>query len=330
MLRRLEQGGRLAFDALPPATRRRVRALAGRPGPRRITLDALDAELATAAELFGQSEDAARAHLDRVELVPPTARPQDPFSVEYGEWTWELYRAISGRPGYTLDNEASPFDLPAALVRPFPYSTGSPGVVGEDLEARGRILRALGAGRTAAGPGTGAALVPPARIVELGPGWGNLTVDLLATGFDVTAVEVDPGFRSLLAARAPAGGHLSVAATDMLSFRPDPPADAAVFFESFHHCADHRRMLARLHDIVVPGGVVVFAGEPVQPMPYPWGPRLDGLSLWSTRTYGWLELGFDPRYFAAALARAGWRAEHQRARHSPKADLYVARRAGAT
>jgi hypothetical protein len=29
--------------------------------------------------------------------------------------------------------------------------------------------------------------------------------------------------------------------------------------------------------------------------------------VWSSRTYGWLELGFDTRYFDVALARTGWR-----------------------
>ena len=75
--------------------------------------------------------------------------------------------------------------------------------------------------------------------------------------------------------------------------RADAPFDAAIFYESFHHCADHLAMLERLHGIVGPAGRVLFAAEPVAPMAYPWGPRLDGYSLWSTRTYGWLELGFD-------------------------------------
>jgi hypothetical protein len=52
---------------------------------------------------------------------------------------------------------------------------------------------------------------------------------------------------------------------------------------------------------------VLFAAEPVQRLDYPWGPRLDGLSVWSSRTYGWLELGFDMQYFDAALARTGWK-----------------------
>ena len=59
---------------------------------------------------------------------------------------------------------------------------------------------------------------------------------------------------------------------------------------------------------------------------YPWGPRLDGLSLWSTRIHGWLELGFAAGYFSEALARTGWRAEHRRATAvSALADVYITR-----
>lgn len=331
VLRRLEQGARALVETLPPPAQRRLRSVAGRSGPRQVPLGALDEELSTAAALFATSEDAARAHLDGFELVPPDGCPSDPFSGEYTRWVWELYAAISGRSGYSTDHEASPFDLATALARPFPYSTGSAAVVGEDLEGRAFVLRALGTGRAPGGPlasagRRGAGVLPPARLVEFGPGWGNLTGDLLATGYVVTAVEVDPGFCELLRARAPAGSRLEVRQVDMLSYVPEEPADAAVFFESFHHCADHRRMLTRLHDVVAPGGVVLFAGEPVQAMPYPWGPRLDGLSLWSTRTYGWLELGFAPAYFGEALRRAGWSAERFSSRSNPKADVFVARR----
>ncbi len=316
----LRQGARDVFDALPAPARRGVRAAVRRPGGRVVALERLDSELAVAAELFARSEDEARGFLGALTLEPPKRWPPDPFSAEYREWTWALYREISGRATYGLANEASPIDLPQALARPFPYATGSPSVVGEDLEARGFILRCL------AGPD--ARVVPPARVVEFGPGWGNLTMDLLATGYHVTAVEVDRRFCELLEARRVAGGCLDVVHTDMLSFRPRSRVEAAVFFECFHHCADHVALLERLHSLVETDGCVLFAGEPVQEMPYPWGPRLDGLSLWSMRTYGWLELGFDPGYFRRALARTGWRARrHRLGRRRPKAEVFVARAA---
>ena len=144
-------------------------------------------------------------------------------------------------------------------------------------------------------------------MIEFGAGWGNLTADLVATGLYVTAVELDPKFCTLIGQRCTKGpGTFAVHQGDMLGFTTDEPFDAAVFYESFHHCADHLAMLDRLHRIIRPDGVVLFAAEPVQRLGYPWGPRLDGLSVWSSRTYGWLELGFDTQYFDAALARTGW------------------------
>lgn len=316
----LASAGRSAFDLLPSRTRRTVRRWAGRPGIRSVPLAQIDHELEQAAALFQTSEDQARRFLASIELEAPAGVPEDPFSDAYRAWTWELYGAISGRSAYTVANEASPFAVAEALRRPYPYQTGSATVVGEDLAARGHVLQRLGSG--------GIGITPPARIVELGPGWGNLTMDLVQTGFDVTAVEVDERFCELLEARAAGRGHLEVCRTDMAVFEAARPFDVALFFESFHHCADHLALLERLDRIVAPGGAVVFAGEPVQEMPYPWGPRTDGLSLWSMRTYGWLELGFTPQYFAQALTRTGWAWHwYRRHRQAPSAAVCVARRA---
>lgn len=312
----LDRSARDLFDSFPPSVRRGVRRVARRPGPRRIALADLDGELDQVAELFTSSEDAARSRLAEFELAPSGDPPSDPFSREYERWAWELYVRISGRSSYTLSNETSPIDVAGALLRPFPGCTGSATVVGEDLEARGQVLRCLGAN----------GIVPPATIVEYGPGWGNLTCDLAATGYEVTAVEIDPGFCELISARRPEGGTLTVEHADMLTFSPGKPLDAAVFFECFHHCADHRLLLQRLHECVAPDGLVLLAGEPVGEMPFPWGPRIDGLSLWSMRRYGWLELGFDARYFAMLLDRTGWKASRQRLRaRAPKSDILVLR-----
>ncbi len=258
----------------------------------------MDGELARATELMAAAPDKARALLEGLALALPTAPPADPFSAAYREWTWDLYRRISGRAGYDTAHESSPFDLPAALARPFPYQSGSLALVGRDLVARGHLLHCL-AGVVPVGAAA-------SRVVEFGPGWGNLTGDMVATGLDVTAVELDEKFRVLIGERCQGPGRLTVVPGDMLGFSTEQPFDAAVFFESFHHCADHLAMLRRLHDIVRPGGAVLFAAEPVQRLDYPWGPRLDGLSVWSSRTYGWLELGFDTAYFDQALARTGW------------------------
>jgi SAM-dependent methyltransferase len=309
-----------SVDALPPNLGRRMRALAGRPGPREVGLDALDVELARATELMGTSPERAQALLGGFVVALPAPPPPDPFADSYREWTWDLYRRLSGRGSYDTANEASPFDLERALNRPFPYESGSLKMVGRDLVARGHLLATLA--NTL--PAVPASARP--RVVEFGAGWGNLTADLVATGLDVTVVELDPKFCALIGHRCAGGpGELTVRQTDMLGFATEEPFDAAVFYESFHHCADHLTMLDGLHRIVRPGGVVLFAAEPVQRLGYPWGPRLDGLSVWSSRTHGWLELGFDTRYFDAALARTGWTGQRVGVGTRPsEADVIVA------
>ena len=320
----LHLGGR-AVDALPPRLRSSVRSALMRPEPRTVTPDELDMVLARATALMGPTPDEARALLDGITLALPGAPPEDPFSDAYREWTWELYRTISGRAAYDTAHEASPFDLATARRRPFPYQTGSLALVGRDLVARGHLLECLAGAEALARGGAVPAPGKPLRVVEFGPGWGNLTGDLVATGLDVTAVELDEKFCQLIAHRCTGPGQVAVVQGDMLGFVPDEPFDAAVFFESFHHCADHLAMLGRLHDIVRPGGVVLFASEPIQKMDYPWGPRLDGLSVWSSRTHGWLELGFDNAYFDRALARSGWSGRRHRLGAGPgETDVIVA------
>jgi hypothetical protein len=219
----LHLGGR-AVDALPPRLRSTVRSALMRPEPRSVTLEELDAVLARATTLMGPAPDEARALLDGIVLALPTAPPEDPFSDAYREWTWELYRTISGRAAYDTTHEASPFDLAAARERPFPYQTGSLALVGRDLVARGHLLECLAEAEALARDGAAPAPSDPLRVVEFGPGWGNLTGDLVATGLDVTAVEVDEKFCQLIAHRCTGPGRVDVVQGDMLGLRRTRPS----------------------------------------------------------------------------------------------------------
>ena len=274
----------------------------------------LDEHLAKAAELFATSDDAARRYLAGFEFAAPEL-PADPFSEEYAIAQWDLYRRISGRDTYSTSNEETDIDPAGCVAAPYPYSTGSADQVADQLLACGFIIRLLNP-------------QPNQRIVEFGSGWGNLTIPLVMMSVDTTAVEVSPSFGELLRRRAGDNRHLTVVESDMLGFTTRDPFDAALFFESFHHCANHLEMLASLQAIVKNDGMVMFAAEPITHLPYPWGLRLDGLSLWCTRTYGWLELGFDNHYFQQALERSGWKTLQRRRSRSltPLADVIMARR----
>lgn len=164
-------------------------------------------------------------------------------------------------------------------------------------------------------------------MIEFGPGWGNLTLELAKMGLAVTAVDVHPGFGELVSERAKQLGlSINVVVTDMLDYQASEPFDAAIFFESFHHCSDHLQMLRNLGHIVGEEGVVAFGSEPITALPYPWGLRMDGMAVWSIRRLGWMENGFTPRYFFKALDRTGWRVETAYSLDIPSCSVIVARR----
>ncbi len=303
------------LGALPRRARLALRGARQRGRVRHIhDLAELDRALRAAYEAFQISEDAGRTALQGFDFVGVPDLPSDPRSEEYRRAQLALYERIAGRP-YTPQAERSIFDATAAARSPFPYNTGSAEVVGDQLIALGFLLKAMG-------------LAGPSSVLEFGPGWGNTTDALLRMGHQVTAVEIDPAFIDLIRTRcADVAERLTLVTADMLDFRTTIRFDLVLFFESFHHCFDHRAMLARLADLVRPGGTVVFSGEPVLDLAYPWGLRLDGQSLWSVRQLGWLELGFDTAYFFSALRDFGWRARRLESRAiSPLADVIVATR----
>ncbi len=323
---------RAALDVLPPFLSRviskRLIAPMSRRGfggslnlPRRVrTVEALDAEIARADAAGAISDDALRAAFTQFEFdIDPSKLPADPFSAAYRDYQLELYRLISGRAHYNVSvDESTPFDLAAAIRRPFPYFTNSGTTTGDQLMMQGYMLRLLN-------------LAPGGRVLEFGPGWGNTTLHMAQLGYRVTAVDVYEPFCALIQARAAQiGVQVDTVTADMLAFETDQRYDAVLFFESFHHCADHLALMHKLHHFVAPGGRVIFAGEPINSFfPYPWGVRPDGISVWSIRKFGWLELGFTPGYFKEALRRNGWSVAEHLAHDIAGYSVYVASQASA-
>lgn len=219
----------------------------------------------------------------------------DPFSEKYYEIQMSLYRSISGRT-YSLSNESTPFDLERAVTAPFPYSTQSCQTTGDHFVAIGEFLRHLH-------------LPAGANVLEFGPGWGNLTLVLAQMGYQVTCVDIEPKFCELIRRRAKILDLDIDVINDDFSWasRSTKTYDAIIFFECFHHAADHITLLKNLHFLLKPGGRVYLGAEPIlESFPVPWGVRLDGQSLWSVRKFGWMELGFQDDYFRNALKVTDW------------------------
>jgi SAM-dependent methyltransferase len=318
---------RIALDWLPPLVSRVIseRVIVPltpkppEPAIRKIrTLPELDAQLQRVADLHAVSHDAVHAELATFEFAPDlSGLPSDPYSPAYRDFQQSLYALISGRAHYNAEvDESVPVDVDKLTRQPFPYMTESARLTGDQLVMQGTLLRHM-------------PLKPRSRILEFGPGSGNTTLHMALLGHDITAVEIVPGLAQVIERRTTQNGvPVRTVVSDMLSYTSDEPFDAVVFFECFHHCSDHMRLLQNLRTLVKPDGFVAFGGEPITNwMPYPWGVRTDGISVWSIRTHGWLELGFQPSYFLDVLKRTGWNAKMFASQDVPSCSVYIARRA---
>jgi 2-polyprenyl-3-methyl-5-hydroxy-6-metoxy-1,4-benzoquinol methylase len=260
------------------------------------TVAELDEMLKEVDAAHAVSSDALLAKLHSFRFVAdPNATSSDPLSDEYARYQMSLYELIAGR-SYRVENERSDFIVESHKSVPFPYYTESWQIVSDHLLMLGLIVKTL-------------RLPAKASILEFGSGWGNTTVALAQMGYRVTAVDIDERFLDIVRHRSrdlPSPPRL--VAGDFSSLKGmDERFDAILFYESFHHCSDHRALIDSFADHLTPGGQVAFASEPItDTFTAPWGLRLDGQSVWSTRRFGWLELGFTETYFREVLGRAGY------------------------
>jgi 2-polyprenyl-3-methyl-5-hydroxy-6-metoxy-1,4-benzoquinol methylase len=277
----------------------------------------LDVEFQKVDEKFAISHDEGMQSLNEFCYVFDGVLPEDPYSKEYFDAQMQLYLHISGKDNYTVDNEHVEFDYEGLKNNPYPYYTKSPYAVGDQLIAQGFLIKIMN-------------LKPNARIVEFGPGWGNTTLHFAQMDYEVTAVDSEHSFIELIKYRTEMlSKKVELAHKDMLDFSSSTKYDAAVFFECFHHCADHLKLIKNLHNLINDDGLIAFAAEPIADapyFPYPWGVRLEGMSVWSIRKFGWLELGFDTSYFMRTLLLLGWTPRRYRSDASPIADVIIAKK----
>jgi protein-L-isoaspartate O-methyltransferase len=280
------------------------------------TIAELDVELQELDRLAAISDDALRQGFTKFRLELSLDMPSDPWSPEYRAKVFETYELVHGKPYGVVNEVTDAIDLKVHVGRPFPYITESCDTVAHQLIAIGHVIRTL-------------ELKPGSRVLELGSGWANPALALAQMGHHVTAVDIAANFVDLAAERAASIG-LSIDARqgDFAIIKElDPGFDAVLFYEAFHHAADHLDVIASLDRIVAPGGKVLFAAEPIfDELPYPWGLRLDGESAWAIRQNGWLELGFQPDYFEQALRRYGWTLNRSVQAGTVAGVIYTARR----
>ena len=242
--------------------------------------------------------------------------PEDPFSSEYRDHQLALYASLAKKE-YSINNEVTKFNISEMVQSPFPYCHESFQTVGDTLLAIGFLIKKM-------------ALPKGSRILEFGPGWGNTSVELAKTGYEVIAVDIEENFVKLITERAKKEGLQNLKSQRGDFFDIDNFSqgfDAILFFESFHHCSDHQKLLQKCHRVLKPNGKVVFGAEPITPdFPIPWGLRMDGQSIWAIRKNGWLELGFNRDYFELACKRSGFFVDFYDGQDGPWSNVAIATR----
>jgi cyclopropane-fatty-acyl-phospholipid synthase len=97
-----------------------------------------------------------------------------------------------------------------------------------------------------------------ARVLELGCGWGSLTLWMAREypGAHITAVSNSHSQRAFVTGEALRRGldNVEIITADMNEFRTDERFDRVVSVEMFEHMRNYRELFARVHDWLVPGG----------------------------------------------------------------------------
>jgi SAM-dependent methyltransferase len=240
----------------------------------------------------------------------------DPFSDEYRAEMIAIYEAIKGRQGYDVAEDEKSTHNGESYNNIPPYSEKNSVNLSDFLISWAQISRLLD-------------VKGNEKILEYGPGSGQLLLMLARSGFDVYGVDIDDGHLTTIRQQANALGVKVQLEKGLFGEGFDEKKfDRIIFFEAFHHSLDFFKLLAKLRSRLTDSGFVVFCGEPIvsilcDELPYPWGPRLDGLAVFATRKFGWMELGFTHNFFINALRQAGFKAKFK---YSPngRAIAYVA------
>ena len=274
--------------------------------------------------LDGIDETAKIESLSNSFLVDPVIveMPTDPFSEAYRRAVLDIHARVSGRACYDATTmEHTPLDVARFVARPAAYQYDSRWL-GNYLESFGHIIKKLD-------------VRPGMRVIEFGCGDAELSLHLARFGCDVTVVDIEPDYLEIVRRKA---NRMEVPIRTVMGDFTDgldlEPFDRIFFYQAFHHSLEHQQAIANYSRMLRNDGFLVFGAEPVidpggawqRAVPYPWGPRLDGLSLRAMQTHGWMELGFQRPYFERLLARHGLGCEEESSPGNNLASSIVARR----
>lgn len=282
------------------------------------SFEQLTTKLQEAEQVQSISDDLFRQSLSSWKLSPALFGeiPKNPFSPEFKTFQLEIYKRLTNQE-YNVSNEETIFNFDHEIQWPYPYGTKSAQTVGTSLMGYGWLITKIN-------------LPPESRILEIGSGYGSLTTHLAQMGYQVTCLDISSSLLEFIKARtAHFPQPIKTICGDMATVEIEGTFDAVIFNASLHHSLEHRDVIKRLDKLLTENGIMAFVTEPIFPafskyVPYPWGIRLDGMSIWAISRWGWLELGFQKSYFTQMLKDIGWHTKHYNLGVSSTTDVWLA------
>ena len=225
---------------------------------------------------------------------------KDPFSSEYRSEVMEIYSILTEADYSPLNELTSTKQSSEQFEIGFPWVSRNLEIISSEIAKVIQAMRALQSRKLSGG-----------KLIEFGAGWGNLALPLARAGQTMSAVDIDEGFLTRIQ-RFAAKENLNVECFlgDFLdvSRSLNERFDGVIFQSSFHHCLNFMELLDSLRDrVLTESGCIIFISEPItRNLPFPWGLRYDGESLWAIMCNKWLELGFDAAFFRDLMLKKGY------------------------
>ena len=219
----------------------------------------------------------------------------DPFSEAYVAQQLLLFKEIAGRDAEQSVTELTDFDFDRHVNGANPYAIEAASEFAVHYLRLAHVVAA-------------APLPPRAKVLDMGAGWGMSSEFLATLGCSVRAVDINPKFVDLIGARQKRHGLPITARVGTFDDYVDEELfDAVLFYECLHHAIRPWSVLARARGHLKPGGVILFAGEPINDYWASWGLRLDPLSIYCIAKFGWFESGWSQGFISECLVRIGMR-----------------------
>jgi 2-polyprenyl-3-methyl-5-hydroxy-6-metoxy-1,4-benzoquinol methylase len=254
----------------------------------------------------------------------------DPLSSDYAAQQQRLWSSVTGiERDYlpTIDEKEAPLTEVDAVRRPGYFirrDADSVEHAADHVIASGMILKHSG-------------LKPGNSALEYGAGFGQAALTLARLGVSVDTVDISKVFCDYVTEQAAFFKAPLTSFEGEFGWNPrgNHEYDLILFYESFHHCADFRRVVHRLKRHLAPNGCVLLAGEPIvrtgnSYLPYSWGLRLDAESIVQIKRFGWFELGFTEDFLVSLFSGAGFSARRIECEPSIYGVIYAFKHRGAS